>query len=265
MPKRGEKNDVDAAADYHGHTAEQMLLALHFKLGAWRGLQRVRVIHGQGEVLKAALENWCREVGIAFYPEPNNPGSTILTPAQRTLPQPKLPNTLAASGLQMTPEQQAKLHDPVALEQERQRQKKLRAELERRRLANETAQRAQRQREAQMWENEMARLDKLDKARPGNKRGDADGPKPLPPVVVPPAVIKYEEGYWRSEIVRVGDTDTDTLQKQKRTGLDKLAPPMEAKPKTETPESPHKKKSAPKRDAAEDAALFEAELKRLME
>ena len=265
VPKKSGKNDVDAEADYHGHTAEQMLLALHFKLGAWRGFQRVRVIHGQGEVLKSALENWSREVGIAFHPEPNNPGSTILLPAQRTLPQPKLPNTLAASGLQMTPEQQAALHDPVALEQERQRQKKLRAELERRRLANEAAQKAQKQREAAMWENEMARLDKLDKSRPKNKRGDADGPKPLPPVVVPPAVIKYEEGYWRSEIVRVGDTDTETLQKQKRTGLDKLAPPMEAKPKTAEASEPPTKKSAPKRETAEDAALFEAEMRRLME
>ena len=266
MPKRCGKNDVDAEADYHGHTAEQMRLTLHRKLADWRGFRRVRVIHGQGEVLKFTLEDWCREVGIPFEAEPNNPGSTLLFPAHRTLPQPKLPNTLAANGLQMTSEQQAELRDPIAIEQERQRQKKLRAELERRRMANEAAIRAQKQREESMWQNEMARLDALEKSQAGNKRKDADA-KPLPPIVLPPAVIKYEEGYWRSEIVRVGDTDTETLQKQKRTGLDKLAPPMEAKPKAAdgAPNEIPQKKSAPKRDTANDAALFEAEMERLME
>ena len=264
MPKRSGKNDVDAEADYHGQTAEQMRLTLHRKLADWRGFRRVRVIHGQGEVLKFTLEDWCREVGIPFESEPNNPGSTLLFPAQRTLPQPKLPNTLAANGLQMTPQQAAELRDPIAIEQERQRQKRLRAELERRRMANEAALRTQRQREDAMWQNEMARLDALDKSQSGNKRKDSDGPKPLPPIVLPPSVIKYEEGYWRSEIVRVGDTDTETLQKQKRTGLDKLAPPMEVKPKTtEAENNAPQKKSDSKRDAANDAALFEAEMKRI--
>ena len=263
MPKRGGKNDVDAEADYHGHTAEQMLLALQRKLAEWHGMKRVRVIHGQGEVLKFTLENWCREVGIAFHSEPNNPGSTLLSPALRPLPKPNLTNTLAQSGLRLTPEQEAELRDPEAAERARIAEKKRRAEIERVRLLNEAAQKAQRQRDEAMWRQEMSRLDKLDKKN-GNKQTQ-EGAKPLPPVVLPPSVMKYEEGYWRSEIVRVGDTDTDTLQKQKRTGLDKLAPPLAPKSQTPQLETTVLRKSAPKRNTAEDMALFEAEMERLEE
>ena len=267
MRKWGGKKDVDAEADYHGHTAEQMRLALGRKIGEWRGMQRVRVIHGQGEVLKVTLEDWCREVGVAFNPEPNNPGSTILFPAQRILPQPRLAQTLAESGLRLTPEQEAELNDPQAAERARLAEKKRRAEAERIRLANEAAQKAQRQRDETMWRQEMARLDVLDK-RTQKNRPDNDGPKPLPPVVLPPSVMKYEEGYWRSELVRVADTDTETLQVQKRTGLEKLAPPLPPKSKTEAtePAPPQAQKRAlPKRDDSADQALFEAEMQRLME
>ena len=259
--KRGK--DVDVEVDYHGHTAEEMVLALQRKLTAWRGMRRVRVIHGQGEILKEALHRWCQEAGIAFYLEPNNPGSTLLTPNQRTLPQAHLPNTLAESGLRLTPEQEAELRDPEAAKRARLEAQRKRAEAERLRLQEVAARRAQQQRDETLWRQEMARLDAIDKSSGGKKKA-ADGNKPIPPKIIPPSVLKHQEGYWRSELVRVADTDTETLQKQKRTGLDKLAPPMEPKPKTE-PMPEKAKPAAPQRSTAEDQALFEAEMQRLME
>src|SRR5687768_13860866 len=52
----------------------------------WRGLRRVRVIHGKGEVLPFALREWCDSRGIPWAPEAGNPGCTILHPASRVAP-----------------------------------------------------------------------------------------------------------------------------------------------------------------------------------
>lgn len=259
MPKKGGKKDVDVEVDYHGLTVEEMRHALERRWPTWRGLRRVRVVHGQGTALKPELERWCREMGIAFASEPNNPGSTRLFPTERTLPEMALNTTLAEKGLRLTPEQEAELRDPQAILRAKEEEKRRRQEEERKRLEDEAAQRAKQRREEALWQAEVARLDALDRNRPKRKTDDG---KPNAPVIVPPSVIKHQEGYWRAELVRVADTETEVLNKQKRTGLDKLAPPIEPKPPKPAPAAPGRP-APPARDEATDRALFEAEMARL--
>ncbi|HZP80109.1 MAG TPA: Smr/MutS family protein [Chthonomonadaceae bacterium] len=255
MANRRGKRDVDAEVDLHGLTVEQMRHTLQKRWPEWRGMQRVRVIHGRGEALKPELERWCREMGIPYALEPGNPGSTRIFPAHRELRDKPMGTTLAEKGLRLTPEEEAYLRDPQVVERARQEALRRQKEEERRKIAAA----GQRRRDESLWQAEMARLDALDRNRARRGTGDS---RPAPPIILPPSEIKHQEGYWRAEIVRVADTDTDTLKKQKRTGLDKLAPPLEPKPAA--PASPAKP-AVPQRDTAADEALFEAEMGRLAE
>src|SRR5258705_3033029 len=78
---------VDAEKDFHGYTTAGMISWLNQQWASrrWDGLQRVRIIHGKGEVLIPALRRWCDEKGIPWAPEPGNPGTTILHPARRQM------------------------------------------------------------------------------------------------------------------------------------------------------------------------------------
>jgi hypothetical protein len=251
--------DVDAEVDFHGCTAEQMRHALEQRWAQWRGMKKVRVIHGRGAILKPELERWCEEMGIPFSNDAQNAGSTCIFPTRRTIPSATLRTTLREKGLRLTPEQEAYLRDPQAIERAQQEELRRKQQEERRRQAEEAVRAAERRRAEALWQAEIARLTALDKQRAPQPLHEG---KPRAPVVLPPSVIKNQEGYWRAEIVRVGDTDTDTLKKEKITGLDKLAPPLELKPKPKEPQKQHS--AAPQRDEAADRALFEAEMERLM-
>ena len=58
---------------------------------AWHGLQRVRVIHGDGAVLRQVVRQWCDEKGIEWNPERGNPGATIVHPGRRLATTPPAP------------------------------------------------------------------------------------------------------------------------------------------------------------------------------
>src|SRR5258708_1376600 len=60
-----------------------MRLTLDRMLPSWKGMSRVRVIHGQGTALTPTVLQWCRERGIPYETERDNPGSTLLFPNQR--------------------------------------------------------------------------------------------------------------------------------------------------------------------------------------
>lgn len=257
VANRRNNRDVDAEVDLHGLTVEQMRLNLQKRWQEWRGLRRVRIIHGRGAILKPEVERWCREMGIRFAPEPNNPGAMCLFPQERTLPDRPLAVTLEEKGLRLTPEQDAYLRDPEKAERMRREAQRRAQEEARRRQTEEAAQAAQNRRDEALWQAEMARLDAQDRSRGVNP---ASGDKPGPPRILPPAEIKHQEGYWRAELVRVADTDTKTLQKQKRQGLDKLAPPLQEKPVDPPKNTPP---TGPARDTEADRALFEAEMARL--
>ncbi len=259
MANKRDKKDVDAEIDLHGLTVEQMRLTLQRRWPEWRGMRRVRVIHGRGAALKPELERWCEEMGIPCSPDPGNPGAMRIHPQHRTLPDHSLAVSLREKGLQLTPEEEASLRDPAALERALQEEQRRRREEEQRRRTEEAARATQRRRDELLWQAEVARLDALDRSRSGGAKSEG---KPYPPRILPPSQIKHHEGYWRAELVRVADTDTDTLKKQKRTGLDKLAPPIEPKPAQPAPQA---KPAPPSRDTAADQALFEAEMARLSE
>jgi len=258
VAKKNGKSDVDAEADFHGLTAEQLRQTLSRRWPEWRGMHRVRIIHGRGEVLRPELERWCEERGIPFAPDPGNPGSMRLFPSRRTLPDNTLRTTLREKGLRLTPDQEAALRDPQAAERARQEALRQQQAAERRRRAEETAQAAQKRRDEALWQAEVARLNALDRRNGGAKKAD-DREKPGAPVILPPVELKFQTGYWRAELVRVAETDTETLTQQKRTGLDKLAPPLEAAPAPQQPDAT----ARPPRDTAEDDALFAAEMNRL--
>jgi hypothetical protein len=123
------------------------------------------------------------------------------------------------------------------------------------RVAAEAAKR----RDEALWQAEIARLDTQDRGK-GKPAEDA---KPRPPVLIPPLHLRFDEGYWKAELSRVADTDGETLQKQKRTGLDKLAPPMQPAKTAERKPRAHEAKPPPKRDLEAEQALFEEEMDRL--
>jgi hypothetical protein len=271
MGKRNGKRDVDAQADYHGCTAEQMRHALDRALPSWQGLSRVRVIHGQGTALTPTLLEWCRERGIPCQTEPTNPGSSLLYPSQRVQKQENFGTALRErmpEELQQLrfappdPEAQRKAQEEQRRAQEEQRRRELaRKELERREKDKEAEAERKRRQDALLWEAEKARLDAMN--RQGGKQWENDVKPKAPAIVTRSVHTPQQEGYWKGELVRVADTDTETLKKEKRTGLDKLAPPIEDKP-AEKPEK-QKKPAAPTRDETADRALFEAEMARLME
>ncbi len=49
----------------------------------WHGLRRVRLIHGNGEVLRHVVRDWADEKGIRWTTNAHNPGITTLHPGQR--------------------------------------------------------------------------------------------------------------------------------------------------------------------------------------
>ena len=272
---RGKK-DVDVEADLHGLTAEQMRVTLQQKWPVWQGMQSVRIIHGQGTVLRPEVERWCQEMGIPVAIDPGNPGALKIYPRERHTAGTGAPDgfglSLRDKGLRLSPEQEAMLRDPEAIARIAEQERRRKAEEERKRRETEAQTRARQKQEEDLWQAEMARLTSIDKQR-GAGQTDV---KPAAPRIVPPANIKHQEGLWRGELVRVADTDTDTLKVQKRTGLDKLAPPMpdaregekavakEPEQKALTPLEKARLRQ-PKRDMESDQALFEAELERQFE
>jgi hypothetical protein len=76
---------VDSEIDLHGYTALEARAELDRIWGrrCWQGLKRVRVIHGNGSVLRKVVRNWCDERGIPWATELMNPGTTILHPVNR--------------------------------------------------------------------------------------------------------------------------------------------------------------------------------------
>jgi hypothetical protein len=85
---------IDREIDFHHYTRAQMRAELDrvWGSGAWRGLRRVRVIHGAGEVLGREFRAWCDEKGLAWTAEPHNPGVTILLPGRRAQTTPAPPH-----------------------------------------------------------------------------------------------------------------------------------------------------------------------------
>jgi hypothetical protein len=77
---------VDSEIDLHGYTSQEARSELNRIWGrrCWQGLRRVRVIHGNGAVLRSVVRNWCEDQGIPWATEPMNPGTTILHPVNRT-------------------------------------------------------------------------------------------------------------------------------------------------------------------------------------
>lgn len=78
---------VDSEIDLHGYTALEARSELDRIWGrrCWQGLKRVRVIHGNGVVLRRVVRNWCDDRGIPWATELMNPGTTIIHPANRTV------------------------------------------------------------------------------------------------------------------------------------------------------------------------------------
>lgn len=257
---------MEAELDLHGMTVEEMRRRLEQEWPGWRGLRRVRVIHGRGAALKPELIRWCEERGVPCSVDGGNPGSTCILPLMRGTAETRIGTTLAEKGLALSAEQEAMLRDPHLAEKARQEAIRKRKEEERRRLLETAADKAKRREEDTLWILEMARLDRMERKRTGAL---PDGRKPGAPRIVPASKIEHHEGYWRSELVRVADTDHETLKKEKRTGLDKLAPPMQAgdasrqRPVQDAVEP--KRPVVPARDTAGDQALFEEALARLDE
>lgn len=73
---------VDRELDYHGYTVKEMVTDLdrHLSSPGWRGLSRVRVIHGRGEKLTRAVRAWCTRRQVSWSPEPYNAGAIVLFP-----------------------------------------------------------------------------------------------------------------------------------------------------------------------------------------
>lgn len=258
MPGQG-KNGIDLEVDLHGLTVEQLRVALQREWPTWRGKRAVRLITGQGTALKPEVERWCRDVGVHWEEEPYNPGSLRIFPQERWTAQTRIGTTLQEAGLKPTPEQEAYLKDPAAFERARREEQRRKAAEELRQRQEADKRREQERLDEALWQAEMRRLDATNRA---NRMAAASDQKPSAPKVVPKAVIKFQEGFWRSELVRIADTEEKQLRKEKVTGLDKLAPPMAEAPRT--PEEEKKKGPvAPSRETAADMALFEAEMARL--
>ncbi|HLJ53978.1 MAG TPA: hypothetical protein VKT77_03010 [Chthonomonadaceae bacterium] len=257
MPGKRNRAGVDEEIDLHHHTAEDARRRLHQEWPRWRKLQAVRIVDGRGPVLRPLMERWCADRGIAWLQEPDNPGAIRILPQQRSLPSAELSNTLADRGLRLTAEEAAELRDPARAAREREEERRRQVEQARREQNARAAEAARQRSDAALFDAEMRRLGV------GKSRGRAEtDAKPKAPIIVPKLEVKIEEGYWSAELSRVAETDTQTLQVQKRTGLDKLAPPMKEPPSPPPAGQPPPNRPA-QRDTAEDAALFEAELERL--
>lgn len=264
--KKRDRNDVDMEVDFHGMTVEAMNRVLNHLLKKWRDMACVRVVHGQGTALLPALHEWCHHRGIEYRQEPGNPGATLLFP-RRHHGHPERPLNPVGEKMPDALKQLRSINEkPQADSQQEAQQRRLqmvRRELERRRKEKEAEEERKRQKDLLLWEAEKARLDALDRNR---SRPAPDDRKPCPPRIVSRSVHnKRQEGYWRAELMRVADTDTETLQKQKQTGLDKLAPPLDPPAPPSNPLHKSGQTHPSHRDENADRALFEAEMKRLQE
>ena len=259
VSSRRRKYDVDIEIDLHGHTVDEMRSLLEQEWPGWQGMICVRLVHGRGVALKPALQRWCSERGIPIEPEPNNPGSALIFPTRRLRINEPLSVSLRDKGLSLTSEQDLYLRDPEAARKAKAEELARRQAEQRRRQLDATALLLAKRRDEAMWQAELDRLGGME--RRGTGKMDSDF-KPPNPVVRQPSEIKHQEGWWNAELVRVADTDTDTLKVQKRTGLDKLAPPITAqKPESCASVKPGYKR--PARDTKADQELFEAEIARL--
>src|SRR2546430_928504 len=83
--RKQQRDTPDREIDLHGMTSGRTRATLerHWASRQWHGLQRVRVIHGTGDVLHAVVRLWCEEKGIEWTTESWNPGVTILLPGRR--------------------------------------------------------------------------------------------------------------------------------------------------------------------------------------
>jgi hypothetical protein len=152
-------------------TVEQMRHVLERQWPGWRGLTRVRVIHGQGEALKPALLRWCAERGISYAVDPGNPGSTRIFPTRRALPDMTIGTLLQSKGLSLSPEQDASLREARAREKVEEA-RRLRDEA--RRKAEDAGRDAvQKRLDDALWNAETARLDEMDR-RQGGSGGAAE-------------------------------------------------------------------------------------------
>ena len=258
MAGNRNRKDVDDQVDLHGQTAEQLRMTLQQRWPQWRNLHSVRIVHGQGTVLKPEIARWCHEMGVPYLPDTGNAGAVRIFPQQRTLPDNSLGNTLRDRGLRLTAEEEAFLRDPAQVERDRQEERRRQLMEEQRKRAQDAARLTQQRRDELLWQAEMARLGVLER----KGKGEGDG-NLRPPIILPPVQLKFEEGYWKAELSRVADTDTETLQTQKKTGLDKLAPPMKEEKPDEKPQDRRTPRHAPQRDVEAEKALFEAEMERL--
>ncbi len=278
MPKRSGNNDVDAEQDYHGMTAEQMLIDLQQHCTEWRRLQKVRLIHGQGERLRPVLKGWIEEKGIRYEDEGNNPGSVVIFPniqehkTASGIGGSALAEALKSKGVTLSPDER-KTAQRSAEEQRRDQDKLrlVRKELERRKKAQAEVEARKKQQDAQLWQMEISRLDEADKKRGGKSPNADEDRKPRAPFVATRGRhTPLQEGYWRGELVRIVDTDHETLQEEKQTGLDKLAPPLVPKTDAEraveaaqSAKLEKKKRGNSGRDTAADNALFEEALRQM--
>jgi len=265
MARNRNRKDVDDTLDVHGLTETELLLELQRHWALWRRLHTVRIVHGQGSVLKPAIERWCNDIGLPYLPDSHNPGALRIFPHLRTLPNTPLSTSLKERGLQHLAAAPSGTSEPAGSPRQSNAPRQtasagLHAKLEPSASARRAAEAAKRAEEA-LWQAEISRLDAQDKG----KRKPIEDAKPRPPVVIPALQLRYDEGYWKAELYRVADTDTETLQVQKRTGLDKLAPPMRAEKPAGQTKSPHVAKPPPQRDVAAEQALFEEEMARLGE
>jgi hypothetical protein len=75
----------DREIDLHGYTSKEArtFLDKRWAQSEWHGLQRIRIIHGTGDVLHGLVRLWCEEKGLMWTTEERNPGVTILHPGRR--------------------------------------------------------------------------------------------------------------------------------------------------------------------------------------
>jgi|GEM_PF-3591105 len=272
MPKRSGKTDVDAEQDYHGMTADQIEVDIQHQWLEWRRFQVVRIIHGQGERLRPVVHQWCADKGIKYQMEGGNSGSTLIYPnvkVAKTTPgigTSALADALKSKGITISPDERKTVQRSADEERrEQDRLRLVRKELERRKKAGEAVEARKKQLDAQLWQAEVSRLDEVDKKRGGKRLNDGEDRKPRAPFVATRGRhTPLQEGYWRGELVRIVDTDHETLQAEKQTGLDKLAPPLIPNARAAEPPKPQKKKSfGSQRNSDADQALFEEAMRRL--
>ncbi len=71
--------------DLHEHTRIQArhVLDERWASRAWNGLRRVEIVHGNGDILRKTVRQWCDEKGLHWSTLSHNAGVTILHPGQQ--------------------------------------------------------------------------------------------------------------------------------------------------------------------------------------